>query len=42
MLMEKILNLDKFEDRWADGNWSKEDLIAFEDEINQKLFQQQI
>ena len=33
MLMEKILNLDKFEDRWADGNWSKEDLIAFEDDI---------
>ena len=31
--MEKILNLDKFEDRWADGNWSKEDLIAFEDDI---------
>jgi len=31
--MEKILNLDKFEDRWDDGNWSKEDLIAFEDDI---------
>ena len=33
MQMEKILNLDKFEDRWDDGNWSKEDLIAFEDDI---------
>ena len=33
MQMEKIRNLDKFEDRWTDGNWTKEDLIAFEDDI---------
>ena len=31
--MEKILNLDYHEDRWLDGNLSKEDLIAFEDDI---------
>jgi pyruvate dehydrogenase E1 component alpha subunit len=31
--MEKVLNLDKFEDRWVDGNWTKDDLIAFEDDI---------
>ena len=28
-----IKNLDYHEDRWVDGNWSKEDLIAFEDDI---------
>ena len=33
MQMEKILNLDYHEDRWLDGNLSKEDLIAFEDDI---------
>ena len=33
MQMEKVLNLDKFEDRWVDGNWTKDDLIAFEDDI---------
>ena len=33
MQMEKILNLDYHEDRWVDGNWSKEDLINFEDDI---------
>jgi pyruvate dehydrogenase E1 component alpha subunit len=31
--MEKILNLDYHEDKWLDGNLSKEDLIAFEDDI---------
>jgi pyruvate dehydrogenase E1 component alpha subunit len=31
--MEKILNLDYHEDRWLEGNLSKEDLIAFEDDI---------
>jgi pyruvate dehydrogenase E1 component alpha subunit len=31
--MEKIRNLDYHEDRWLDGNLSKEDLIAFEDDI---------
>ena len=29
----EIKNLDYHEDRWVDGNWSKEDLIAFEDDI---------
>ncbi len=33
MRMEKILNLDYHEDKWLDGNLSKEDLIAFEDDI---------
>ncbi len=33
MQMEKILNLDYHEDRWLEGNLSKEDLIAFEDDI---------
>ena len=33
MQMEKILNLHKHKDRWDDGNWTKEDLIAFEDDI---------
>ena len=33
MQMEKILNLDYHEDRWTDGNWSKQDLINFEDDI---------
>lgn len=32
MKME-IKNLQYHEDRWVDGNWSKEDLIAFEDDI---------
>mgnify|MGYP000081692792 CR=1 FL=1 len=31
--MEKIINLDYHEDRWLDGNWEKEDLIKFEDDI---------
>jgi pyruvate dehydrogenase E1 component alpha subunit len=31
--MEKIRNLNKHEDRWVDGNWTKKDLIAFEDDI---------
>ena len=31
--MEKIRNLDYHEDRWLEGNLSKEDLIAFEDDI---------
>jgi hypothetical protein len=31
--MENILNLDYHEDKWLDGNLSKEDLIAFEDDI---------
>ena len=29
----EIKNLDYHEDRWLDGNLSKEDLIAFEDDI---------
>jgi pyruvate dehydrogenase E1 component alpha subunit len=29
----EIKNLDYHEDRWIEGNWSKEDLIAFEDDI---------
>lgn len=29
----EIKNLQYHEDRWVDGNWSKEDLIAFEDDI---------
>ena len=29
----KIKNLDYHEDRWEDGNYSKEELIAFEDDI---------
>ena len=33
MQMEKILNLDYHEDKWLDGNLSKEDLINFEDDI---------
>jgi pyruvate dehydrogenase E1 component alpha subunit len=33
MQMEKIKNLDYHEDKWLDGNLSKEDLIAFEDDI---------
>ena len=33
MQMEKILNLDYHEDRWVEGNWSKQDLIDFEDDI---------
>ena len=33
MQMEKILNLDYHEDRWVDGNWSKQDLIDFENDI---------
>ena len=28
-----IKNLDYHEDRWTDGNWSKQDLIDFEDDI---------
>ena len=32
MQME-IKNLQNHEDRWIDGNFSKEDLIAFEDDI---------
>ena len=31
--MEKILNLDYHEDRWLESNWSKQDLIDFEDDI---------
>ena len=31
--MDKIINLDYHEDRWLDGNWSKEELIKFEDDI---------
>ena len=31
--MGKILNLDYHEDKWLDGNLSKEDLINFEDDI---------
>ena len=31
--MEKILNLDYHEDRWFESNWSKQDLIDFEDDI---------
>ena len=31
--MEKIRNLDYHEDRWLDGNLSKEDLINFENDI---------
>ena len=33
MRMEKIINLDSHQQRWENGNWSKEDLIAFEDDI---------
>jgi TPP-dependent pyruvate/acetoin dehydrogenase alpha subunit len=29
----EIKNINYHEDRWAEGNWSKEDLIAFEDDI---------
>ena len=29
----EIKNLNYHEDRWADGNWTKEELIAFEDDI---------
>ena len=29
----KIKNLDYHEDRWESGNYSKEELIAFEDDI---------
>ena len=29
----EIKNLQNHEDRWIDGNFSKEDLIAFEDDI---------
>ena len=32
MQME-IKNLENHEDKWLDGNWSKEELIAFEDDI---------
>jgi len=32
MQME-IKNLDYHKDRWVDGNWSKQDLIDFEDDI---------
>ena len=28
-----IKNLDYHEDRWVDGNWSKQDLIDFENDI---------
>lgn len=28
-----IINLNYHEDRWADGNWTKDELIAFEDDI---------
>ena len=31
--MEKIHNLNYHEDKWFEGNWSKEELIAFEDDI---------
>ena len=31
--MGKINNLDYHKDRWTDGNWSKQDLIDFEDDI---------
>ena len=29
----EIKNLNYHEDRWLDSNWSKEELIAFEDDI---------
>ena len=29
----EIKNLENHEDKWLDGNWSKEELIAFEDDI---------
>ena len=29
----EIKNLQNHEDRWIDGNFSKEDLITFEDDI---------
>ena len=29
----EIKNLDYHEDRWLDGNWDKEELINFEDDI---------
>jgi len=29
----EIKNLDYHKDRWVDGNWSKQDLIDFEDDI---------
>ena len=32
MQME-IKNLDYHKDRWVDGNWSKQELIDFEDDI---------
>ncbi len=31
--MEKIINLENHENRWDQGNWSKQDLIDFEDDI---------
>ena len=31
--MEKIHNLNYHEDRWFESNWSKQDLIDFEDDI---------
>ena len=31
--MEKIHNLNYHEDRWLESNWSKQDLIDFEDDI---------
>lgn len=33
MQMEKIINLENHENRWDQGNWSKQDLIDFEDDI---------
>jgi pyruvate dehydrogenase E1 component alpha subunit len=33
MQMEQIVNLDYHENRWDQGNWSKQDLINFEDDI---------
>ena len=31
--MEQIFNLDYHKDRWTDGNYSKQELIDFEDDI---------
>ena len=34
--MEKIINLENHENRWDQGNWSKQDLIDFHKFIHSK------